>query len=96
MDVPVPDVEDDRTDREEHRDEECEEDDDLTALPRRAAQPPPQHVGTSPVISVGGCSSRIVALARSVSFPRLVIGENLYGASRWTFTGSPGSFVVDG
>ena len=88
QDVPVARAHHHGADREDHRNEERKEDDDLTELRSHAGLGRAQHDATSPVMSVGFCSSRIVAVAVSVT-PTLFTNQNLYGAVSLTFTGSP-------
>jgi hypothetical protein len=73
----------DRAHREDHREQQSEQHDDLSAF-ARGAQPSPAHVhGTSPVISpppwLGSCvcSSRIVAFALRPREPNPRIGSTL-------------------
>ena len=88
--VPVADTHHSRPDREDHRNEQREKNDDLSPfLVGSRAIDLRQHVGpVPPVWSFGTCSSLIVAFAVRV-IPTLFMKKNLYGAVSLTCTGSP-------
>ena len=101
VDVPVSDVEHDRAEPEEDRQQHREENDHLAALPPEVRRARLHEHATSPVMSpplVGSCvcSSRIVAFALRSSEPAPRIGSKLNVLLIWTRTGSPVSFVPSG